>query len=352
MEIRLTSDADRHLVIDRSMLDDPRLSFRAKGLLSYLLAHPGIDASNKKLLSSASLEGMDAVKTALKELEEAGYFRQVQEVIEDGSVQEIGVISPVSRIPLLEPQPIQKPEVFPGEGSAAPSHKNLDTSAQRIIDQLNTLRRTAWDWARYTPISAKHAKNIEHINSRLADSYTEEDLILVLEYLAAVDGGREKSRKYFNCVTPFNTKNFERNLAMARDWDETGRSPSSKTPAQRIISRLNTLREDAWDWAIYTPLPSNSDASTADIVRQLNAGYSESDLILVLEYRASVDGGNEEARKYFDASTPFNEKNFERSLAMARDWDAKGRQTETSHANPGIRRGSEYYEKARKRSDA
>ena len=81
------------------------------------------------------------------------------------------------------------------------------------------MRQCSWEWAQYTPLSAKYAKNVEHIRGRLRDGYDERDLVLVLEYLAATDGGKEESRRYFNCVTPFNTKNFERNLALARDWD-------------------------------------------------------------------------------------------------------------------------------------
>ncbi len=173
MQIRLTGEASRHLVLDKSMLEDPRLSFRAKGLLAYLLAHPGFDLSNKRLLTSISLEGVDAVGTALKELEEAGYFRQAQEANEDGSIQTIGVVSPVSRIPLLESQHFDKP-IIPNneeiEPSDVPPHQEKPvTPAQRVIDQLNEFRKKAWDWARYTPISAKYAKNVEHINGRLAD---------------------------------------------------------------------------------------------------------------------------------------------------------------------------------------
>ncbi|MCK5828507.1 hypothetical protein KAH43_08305 [Candidatus Bipolaricaulota bacterium] len=227
MQIRLSSDAGRHLVIDRSMLEDPRLSFRAKGLLAYLLAHPKTDLSNKRSLTSVSLEGMDAVNTALKELEEAGYFRRIQESNEDGSTRMFGIVYPASRIPVLEAQPVsenpssQDSKSAPAEESAKKAATS--TPAQRIVDHLNDLRKVAWDWARYTPISAKYAKNVEHINGRLADGYDEPDLLLVLEYLASVDGGKEDSRKYFDCVTPFNTKNFERNLTMARDWDAKGR---------------------------------------------------------------------------------------------------------------------------------
>jgi len=90
------------------------------------------------------------------------------------------------------------------------------------------LRERSWDWAQYTPLSARYAKNVEHIGGRLRDGYAEEDLILVLDYLAATDGGKEASRRYFNCVTPFNTKNFERNLAMAREWEARGRPTGAR----------------------------------------------------------------------------------------------------------------------------
>lgn len=231
MRIRLAGDASRYLVLDKSMLEDPRLSFRAKGLLSYLLAHPELDLSSKRQLASVSLEGVDALDTALKELEEAGYLRQTKELDEDGALQTIGVVYPTSRIPLLESQRFEKPLVSQNEGiapSTVPSDQDeSNTPAQRVIDRLNELRKQAWDWARYTPLSAKYAKNVEHINGRLGDGYAESDLILVLEYLASVDGGKEESRKYFDCVTPFNTKNFERNLAMAREWEARGRPASA-----------------------------------------------------------------------------------------------------------------------------
>ena len=235
MRIRLSREASRHVVLDRLMLEDPRLSFRAKGLLAFLLAHPQVDLSSKRALADVSLEGADAIQTAIKELEEAGYVRWTEEVGDDGTEERIAIVSPLSRTPVLEPQ-IKEPTDGASNASVAPRAKpdteaRVETPAVRIIARLNQLRSASWNWARYTPLSAKYAKNVEHINGRLSDGYAESDLLLVLEYLAAVDGGKEESRKYFDCVTPFNTKNFERNLAMARDWEARGRpraQPTSK----------------------------------------------------------------------------------------------------------------------------
>lgn len=240
MRIRLAGGASQYLVLDQSMLEDPRLSFRAKGLLAYLLAHPELDLSSKRKLAAVSLEGVDALDTALKELEEAGYFRQTKELDGDGSLQTIGIVYPISRIPLLELQRFEEPvstELLSMEENAPSSEQEeKGPLTQQIIDRLNELRKQSWDWARYTPLSAKYAKNVEHINGRLGDGYAKSDLILVLEYLASVDGGKEESRKYFDCVTPFNTKNFERNLAMARDWEARGR-PQTKSREQQHLEQ-------------------------------------------------------------------------------------------------------------------
>ncbi len=238
MRVQLSRDTRRWVVLDPSMLEDARLSFRAKGLLAYLLSHPGIDLSHMKRLTEVSLEGVDAVETAWKELETAGYLRPGEERDSEGQLQNVVIVSAVSWRPLLQPQedpdcqatcpPSTKPSGLPAR---VPPE---ETPAARIIGRLNELRSTAWEWARYTPLSAKYAKNVEHINGRLSDGYSEADLILVLEYLAAVDGGREESRKYFDCVTPFNTKNFERNLAMARDWEARGRPAGASTRSLQL----------------------------------------------------------------------------------------------------------------------
>lgn len=98
-----------------------------------------------------------------------------------------------------------------------------ESPTARIVQRVNDLRRTNWKWASFRPFSASHAKNIEHINGRLRDGFSEPQLILVAEYLAAKDGGDEKSRQFFDCVTPFRVSNFERFLAMAEDWDARGR---------------------------------------------------------------------------------------------------------------------------------
>jgi len=62
--------------IDIDSLEDPNLSWKAKGLLSYLLSRPDNCDLRLSSLFEQSLDGQTATKSALKELEKAGYFKQ------------------------------------------------------------------------------------------------------------------------------------------------------------------------------------------------------------------------------------------------------------------------------------
>jgi hypothetical protein len=62
-------------MIDTTALNDPRLSFRAKGLHAYLMTRPeGIEVSVFLLEQVSPTEGREAIETALRALVEAGYL--------------------------------------------------------------------------------------------------------------------------------------------------------------------------------------------------------------------------------------------------------------------------------------
>lgn len=64
----------RYTSIDRGTLNDSRLSFRARGILAYLLDKPDDWRTNAGAIAAAGREGREAVRTALAELEAAGYL--------------------------------------------------------------------------------------------------------------------------------------------------------------------------------------------------------------------------------------------------------------------------------------
>jgi len=231
--IRVEREENRRVALDRAFLEDPRLSLRSKGLLACLLSRSDQETFDVERIAASFGERTVDVVRALRQLESAGYYTRTGEVGED-VLLETGTLREVSRLPLLGSRPQSGSATGRANREGADPQSEADAvAAERVLVRLNELRQASWVWAKYTPLSARHAKNVEHINGRLREGYRESDLVLVLEYLAAVDGGKDSSRKYFDSVTPFNTKNFERHLAMARDWDARGRPPGAGSLAQQ-----------------------------------------------------------------------------------------------------------------------
>ncbi|MBM5802403.1 MAG: hypothetical protein FJ077_16670 [Cyanobacteria bacterium K_DeepCast_35m_m2_023] len=60
-------------VVPNAILKDSRLSFRAKGLLVYILSKPDYWRTTTAHLASVGCDGKQAVQTTLRELEANGY---------------------------------------------------------------------------------------------------------------------------------------------------------------------------------------------------------------------------------------------------------------------------------------
>lgn len=70
------SKRERFVVMDKTGLEDPRLSFKTKGLLAYLLAKPDNWTINYRQLVKVGPDGKSLVLSALKELEKYGYLQR------------------------------------------------------------------------------------------------------------------------------------------------------------------------------------------------------------------------------------------------------------------------------------
>ena len=83
--IRVRKRPNNFVMIDKTFLEDERLSFKAKGILAYLLSKP----DNWKVivgnLVKFSKDGKSAVYAGLKELKECGYYVKTPIRNEDGT---------------------------------------------------------------------------------------------------------------------------------------------------------------------------------------------------------------------------------------------------------------------------
>jgi len=63
-------------IVANHVLEDCRLSFKATGLLVYILSKPDNWRATTLQLAKSKIEGPDAIRTALRELEAAGYIER------------------------------------------------------------------------------------------------------------------------------------------------------------------------------------------------------------------------------------------------------------------------------------
>lgn len=66
----------RFTTVDRTTVNDKTLSFRARGILIWLLDKPDDWRCGAEQIAAAGGEGREAVRSALRELEQAGYLRR------------------------------------------------------------------------------------------------------------------------------------------------------------------------------------------------------------------------------------------------------------------------------------
>ena len=72
--------------VDRRTVRDERISYRALGLLTYLLDHPADwTPRSDHLAAPKGREGRDAVRSTLHELARAGYYRLERRGFRDGT---------------------------------------------------------------------------------------------------------------------------------------------------------------------------------------------------------------------------------------------------------------------------
>lgn len=71
-------------IVPNKLLDDPNISYRAKGIYSYLRSKPDDWEFRVQNITRAGKEGRDATQKALKELEDSGYIERIANRASDG----------------------------------------------------------------------------------------------------------------------------------------------------------------------------------------------------------------------------------------------------------------------------
>ena len=88
MSVIRIKKSDNFVSIHKGALENPKLSFKAKGLWAYCMSRKNDWVFHVSHLSTVSKEGEDAIYSAIKELEAEGYVKKIQKNI-SGKFQKV-----------------------------------------------------------------------------------------------------------------------------------------------------------------------------------------------------------------------------------------------------------------------
>lgn len=123
MAIHRAARPETHFTqIRNDVLRDDRLSFRARGIHAFILSQADGWATNSEALARVGKEGRDAIRTALQELEDAGYLVREKRQDSQGRWATHQVIYD-------QPQTDGQPALFSGMDSPTPENPASENRA-------------------------------------------------------------------------------------------------------------------------------------------------------------------------------------------------------------------------------
>lgn len=97
--------------VPNAALEDERLSYRARGVLAYLLSRPDGWETDSEKIARAGKEGREAIRTALRELDDCGYLVRRRKQDQRGRWGTLTLLydTPVTDAELAELEGLQAP---------------------------------------------------------------------------------------------------------------------------------------------------------------------------------------------------------------------------------------------------
>ena len=232
-------------------LRDRNLSLKAKGVMSFMLSLPDTWDFSMEGLATCSKDGVDSVRSALKELEDSGYLVRSRARDEKGKVGKAIYDlyeKPVSEKPILE-NPIQEKPILgkPILGKQAQTNTNLSNTNElntkidivpeqepipyaEIITYFNEVAGTHY------LLRGKEIKRF--IKARWNDGFRLDDFKTVLDKKAGQWKNDAKMSKYLRFETLFSNK-FESYLNEVVAPRHNLMNPSGSRYTEEELNNLN-----------------------------------------------------------------------------------------------------------------
>lgn len=240
--MKFNKHVDKHFtIIQNTVLEDTRLSWKAKGIFAYLWSKSDDWQYHSKEVATHSTDKIDSLRTGLNELKEAGYLKITQQKGKHGlfsnQIWDLypvpTAISPGRDFPHTDKRHTENPTL-----PSTDSTKNLKNNSQASPDKtpyseiINFLNQQTGK-----KFSPKSAKNREKIRARWHEGYTLDDFKKVIEFKTKEwsnpEGNQKDMRKFLRPETLFNEK-FDRYLNEAPDSSEPQVNDEETKERQKI----------------------------------------------------------------------------------------------------------------------
>jgi hypothetical protein len=135
--IRSPRPQSHFTIVPNAAIRDTRLSWKARGLLVYLLSMPDNWRTNTAQLRAAGIDGRDAIRAGLTELEEVGYLARRRMQRNDGTFTWVTVVYDTT-----VQDPVDKAEVYPQPWTGFPATDNPSSKEVLREEVLQTVSKS------------------------------------------------------------------------------------------------------------------------------------------------------------------------------------------------------------------
>ncbi len=139
-----------YVVLNKTALNDNRLSWKAKGLHAYMLSKPDDWTFHDTELQKHAKDGRDSLKSAIKELKQYGYMKRIKKRVDGGKFDYETI---VYEIPQMEEPLMDRPQTEnPSTGKPLTENPQLLSNEELNNDLLSNDKNTTTTTTTENPI--------------------------------------------------------------------------------------------------------------------------------------------------------------------------------------------------------